>query len=203
MAALAAVAAGVGQAMKAFNLQKQKIAETKAYREAGNRTMAATTRDMDEEQRNKELMHSRALALAAASGGGVDDPGMVKILGDLNAEGEYRVMAHLWSGQDRAAGLQFRAAEAKKEGDAAIPVGIINALSAGASAYSRSGGTGLFGSSGSAASVGAGASGATSVTGVSGVSGGRYTIPSDLAKAWGGNVPIGVLNKRGIRPRYG
>ncbi len=159
MAVISAIAAGGAQLIKAFNIQKRKIAETLALREAKNRSMAATTREMAEEQRNKEFMHSRALALAAASGGGTGDPGMVKVLSDLNAEGEYRIMSRLWSGQDRAEGLIHEAEEAKKEGDSAITAGIVNAVSSAASAYA--GGGGSFG--GSAAAAGAGASGATSV----------------------------------------
>lgn len=142
MAQLAAIAAGGGQAYKAFQIRKQKIAESKAYREAKNRSMAATTREVAEEESNKEFMYSRALAVAAASGGGVGDPGMVKLLGDLNAEGEYRVMSKLWAGLNEAQGLIFRADEAKKEGDAAITAGIFNALTAAGSAYAGAGGFG-------------------------------------------------------------
>lgn len=135
MAQLAAVAGGVGQAIKAWQIQKLKIEEAKAFREAKNRSMAATTREMAEEERNKEYMHSRALALAAASGGGVDDPGVVKVLADLNAEGEYRIMSRLWSGQNEAEGLIFRAEAAKREGDAAILAGMVNVVTSAMSAH--------------------------------------------------------------------
>jgi len=148
MAQLAlAVVAGGGKAIEAFNIRKQKIAESLAYREAKNRSMATTTREMAEEQRNKEFMYSRALAVAAASGGGTGDPGVVKLLGDLNAEGEYRIFSRLWAGQNEAEGLIHRAEEAKKEGDAAFTAGIFNALSAGAGAYASGGGS--FGGGGS------------------------------------------------------
>ena len=128
MAQLAAVAAGGAQLIKAWQIKKLKIEETKGYREAKNRSMAATTREMAEEERNKEYMHSRALAVAAASGAGVDDPGMVKVLADLNAEGEYRIMSRLWSGQNEAEGLVYRAEAAKREGSAAMTAGMINAV---------------------------------------------------------------------------
>ena len=128
MAQLMAVASGVGRAIQAFKQRKLKIEESKAYREAKNRSMAATTREMAEEERNKEYMYSRALALAAASGGGVDDPGVVKVLADLNAEGEYRIMSRLWSGQNEAEGLIYRAEAAKREGDALFTAGMINAV---------------------------------------------------------------------------
>ena len=145
MAQLGFLAAGVGQAIKAFQQQKLKIEEAKGFREAKNRSMAATTREMAEEQRNKEYMHSRALAVAAFSGAGVDDPGMVKVLADLNAEGEYRIMSKLWRGQDEAEGLIYRAEVAKREGDAALVAGAVNTVSSAMSAYSAGG----FGGSGS------------------------------------------------------
>jgi len=141
MAQLAAIAAGGAQAYKGYQIRKQKIAETKAYREAKNRSMAATTREIAEEERDKEFMYSRALAVAAASGGGVGDPGVVKLLADLNAEGEYRVMSKLWSGLNEAQGLIFRAEEAKSEGDAAFTAGIFNAFTAAGTAYAGAGGS--------------------------------------------------------------
>lgn len=136
MAQLAVLAFTAGsELMRAHALQKAKRREEAAYNEAANRTMGATTREIAAEERNKERMHSRALLLAAASGGGVDDPGMVALLGDLNAEGRYRMFSRLWSGQNEAAGLRFRANEAGKEADSAMTAGIINALSSGAKAY--------------------------------------------------------------------
>ena len=138
MAWLKAAAAFGAEAFKAYQVKQAKIQETLAYREAKNRTMAATTREVAEEARTKEFMHSRALAVAAASGGGTGDPGMVKILGDLNAEGEYRMMSKLWAGMNEAESLIFRAKQAEEEGDAAIKAGIINAFSEAAKAYGGS-----------------------------------------------------------------
>lgn len=136
MATIAKVAVGAGSALYKGNvLRKKKLQEAEAYRDAKNRTMAAATREMEEERRTKEFMHSRAVALAAASGGGVDDPTVVKLLGDINAEGEYRVMSRLWAGQDRAEGLLFRSEVARRESDDARTAGVFNALTAGLDAY--------------------------------------------------------------------
>jgi hypothetical protein len=140
MAEVAAFASAGAEAYKAHQLHKNKLLEAQAFRDAKNRTMAATTREMAEGERTKELMHSRAIALAAASGAGVDDPGMVKILGDLNAEGEYRIMSQLWSGQNEAEGQIFRAEAAQREADDAYTAGVINVITAGTSAYFGAGG---------------------------------------------------------------
>ncbi len=137
-----AVAAGGAEAIKAFQRHKLGIEEAEAFRDAKNRSMAATTREIAEEDRDKEYMHSRALAIAAASGGGVDNPGVVKVLADLNAEGEYRIMSKLWSGQNEAEGLVFRAEAAEREADAALLAGAFNTVSSAMSA-----GAGGFGAS--------------------------------------------------------
>ncbi len=136
MAELKAVAGGAAEAVKAWKKHKLKLQEAQAFRDAKNRSMAATTREMAEEERTKEFMHSRALAVAAASGAGVDDPGMVKVLADLNAEGEYRVMSRLWAGQDRAEGLIFRSEVAKREADDALVEGAFNVVASAMSASS-------------------------------------------------------------------
>ncbi len=141
MAELAAIATGGSELYKAHQVRKQKLRDAEAYRDAKNRSMAATTREIAEEERNKELMHSRAIAIAAHSGAGVDDPGVIKILGDLNAEGEYRIMSRLWSGQNDAEGLIYRAEAAKREAEYVKSAGIVNALTAGLSGYSTAGGS--------------------------------------------------------------
>lgn len=145
MAWVAAVAAGGAEAYKAWQTHKFKEAEAVAYDEAGRRVMAAGTRDFQEEQRNREYMYSRALAVAAASGGGVDTPSMVKVLGDIQAEGQYRAYSKLWRAQNDAEGMYFRAHAARKEAETALTVGLINTVAAGFSAYATAGGS--FGSS--------------------------------------------------------
>lgn len=158
MATLAAITAGGANAAKAFQTHKAKIAEAKALREQKNRVMSATTREMAEEQRNKEHMHSRAITLAAAGGGGVDDPTVANILGDLNAEGEYRVLSTLWTGQNEAEALSHAARMAEREGRDILDAAPFSVVSSAMSAYVGSGGS--FGGGASSAKVGAGASGA-------------------------------------------
>lgn len=132
---VAAVVAGGAEAVKAYQSAKLKRAEVKGIRDAKNRRMAAGTREVAEAAREKEFMHSRAVAVGAASGAGLNNPGAVKILGDLNAEGEYRVLARLWAAVNDAQGLNFRAEAARREEKAILAAGVVNALSAGTSAY--------------------------------------------------------------------
>jgi len=154
--AVAAVMAA-GSLYKGAQEKKLKEEEAVGFREAANRRLGAATREVAEEQRNKENVYSRALSVAAASGAGTQY-GVTKLLSDLNAEGEYRIFSRLWAGEDEAEGLRFRADQARREGNAAAQASSINAITSAVSSY-RS-----FGGAPSAASAGAGASGATAAT---------------------------------------
>ena len=128
----------VAGAYKGYQAKKLKDEEAQGYREAAGRQMAMTTREMQEHIRNKELMHSRAIVVAGASGAGTE--GLTKLLGDLNAEGEYNIMATLWNGMNEAEGLTYRAEAAEREGKAAQTAGIIDGITSAVSAYAGMGG---------------------------------------------------------------
>ena len=140
----------VAGAYKGYMAKKLKEEEAQGYRDAAGRTMAITSREMAEEIRNKKLMHSRAIAVAGLSGAGTD--GITKLLGDLNTEGEYRVLSVLWNGMNEAEGLQFRAEAAEREGKAAQTAGIIDGITSAVSAYVGMGGGGGVGASPTASS---------------------------------------------------
>lgn len=147
----------VGALYKGQEAKKLKEEEAQGYAEAANRRLAAASREVSEQERTKEFMYSKAIASAAASGGGTGH-GVTKLLGDLNAEGMYRMMSVLWTGQDEADGLRFRSEQALREGDAAEKASYVNAVTSAVSSYAGMGG---FDTSPSAAAAGAGASGAT------------------------------------------
>lgn len=127
MAQLAILAVmAVGAMNKGAQERKLAYHEAQGLRDAGNRRMAAATAEVAEGERLKEHMYSRALALSADSGGGTD-AGMVNLLGDLNAEGDYRIFSKLYVGADEAMGLQFQSQQAMRAGDAALEAGYVNA----------------------------------------------------------------------------
>lgn len=136
MAQIAIMAVSAFSALnKGAQARKLKYQQAEGIDAAANRRMAATTADVAEEERKKKFMYSRALAIAAASGGGVDDAGMVALLGDLNAEGEYRVMSKLYVGQEETEGLRFRAEAARREGESALEAGYLNTVTSVISSY--------------------------------------------------------------------
>lgn len=76
---------------------------------------ASSQREAIEQRRQSRLAQSRALALAAASGGGASDPTVTNIIADLEGEGEYRALSSLYEGNERAIGLENDAKARRKE----------------------------------------------------------------------------------------
>jgi len=136
MAAIAVVAVMFAAGLyKGQQAKKAKDREAVGLEEAANRRLGAAHREAAEEERNKDFIYSRALAVSAFSGAGTSDPGMVALFGDLNAEGEYRILARLYAGEDEAEGLRFRAEVARREGEAALEAGAVEGVTSAVSAY--------------------------------------------------------------------
>ncbi|WP_016745739.1 hypothetical protein [Rhizorhabdus wittichii] len=104
---------------------------------------ATSQREAMEERRQARLLNSRALAVAAASGGGADDPSVVNLMADIDGEGAYRALTALYEGETEARGLEAQAKARRKEGKNAKIAGFINAgaslLGAGSSLKERYG----------------------------------------------------------------
>jgi hypothetical protein len=120
MAQIALVAKAGMELWKGREEKKLANEEAKELSKAGRREMAATTHDVAAAEKTKELMESRAMAVGAAQGAGLSDPTMVKLIGDLNAEGEYRMLQALYTGSDRAMGLYDASGKARRSGNSAM-----------------------------------------------------------------------------------
>lgn len=92
-----------------------------------------------EQRRQAELLSSRALAVAAASGAGVDDPTVLNIMANIAGEGEYRALTALYEGEEEARGLELNAdarrREAKNTKKAAKFSALGTIIGAGSDAY--------------------------------------------------------------------
>lgn len=66
-------------------------------------------------RREGRFAKSRALAAAAASGGGATDPTVVKILSEIEGQSEYEALSDLYSGESQAYALE-QEAEATRYG---------------------------------------------------------------------------------------
>jgi hypothetical protein len=82
-----------------------------------------------EERRRARLAESRALAVAGASGAGASDPTVLDIMGGIAEEGEYRALNALYTGEDRARGMEGNAAARRFEADQARRAGRAEARS--------------------------------------------------------------------------
>lgn len=88
-------------------------------------------------RRQNQLQQSRARAVGAAFGGGVD----ADIIGDLAAAGELDALTALWEGREAATGRNAQAAVSRAEGRqlerAGKLKGITTILSSGSSLYEK------------------------------------------------------------------
>lgn len=187
------LALGYSEYRKGRELEKQKKREAQSYMEASQRRQAAMTREVAEEKRKRDVMEARALTVAAASGAGVDVPGVINLIGDLNAEGWYRMLAAMYTGQTEAAGYQFRAEAARAEASAAKQAGIIGGITSAITGYYMMGGF-------STVDPVKGGLSTVSPGSYSAVPGGGPKI-TDFSKTRIKNMPTITGEMSGIRPR--
>lgn len=105
--------------------RQQMAAEFNAWQaeKAAGVTLAISQRQAIEERRQADLEASRSLAVAAASGGGVSDPTIVRLLARTQGEGVYRANVALYEGEARARQLRFDAMLGKASGFDALAEG--------------------------------------------------------------------------------
>lgn len=121
-----------------------------------------------EQQRQARLLTSRALAVAAASGGGATDRTITDVISNIAGEGAYRSAVALYQGEEKARMLRMEAEGKRYEASMAI-----DSANARASAYRTaatssllSGAGSLFGKYGMG---GFGSAGGTTVSDAGGV----------------------------------
>lgn len=97
--------------------------EAAQLRGQAGQSVAAGQHAAREKRRQAELVQSRAIAVAAASGGGVSDPTIVNMLGKIAGEGAYRANLSLYEGEERARVMRMNAAARDYEGALALEAG--------------------------------------------------------------------------------
>lgn len=124
------------QAGKAAKINAESVALQQE--KAGKAAQAESQRVALFERKKANYAESRALALAAASGGGVDNPTVQNILGDIKEQGDYNVLASLYSGDTDAELAKLSAGATRRQGRAYQRASYLNAgstLLAGASSF--------------------------------------------------------------------
>ena len=87
-------------------------------------SVALGQRQAMEERRQGDIAASRALAVAAASGAGVSDPTIVRLLTAHKGEGAYRAEVALYEGEERARSLRIAAISERLGGSQALEEGL-------------------------------------------------------------------------------
>ena len=125
-----------GSAVKAQGEAKGRAKDYEAnlMRVRGGQEFAASQREMLNEKKKTQLVQSALQARSAAQGGG-SDPSVVKMAGDIAAEGKYRQMTALYKGQDIQGYLENAARLKNFEGSEYRRAGEIAKRSSRMSAY--------------------------------------------------------------------
>ena len=103
--------------------QEAAMKREAAYKEAAymeqqaTQAVAASQRDMLAERKQAELLQSRALAVAAASGAGASDTTVENIIANISGEGAYREKLALYSGKQKSLELRTGAEIRRAGGD--------------------------------------------------------------------------------------
>lgn len=84
---------------------------------------ASSQRDAIEQNRQADIVASRALAVAAASGGGASDPSVMKVISEIKGEGALRASMALYEGEAHARKLRISGLMSQLEGDNAVVAG--------------------------------------------------------------------------------
>lgn len=90
--------------------------EAAQMEQQAGQVVAASQRDAEEQRRQSQLMQSRALALAAASGAGASDPTVVDLIAKTAGDGAYRAGVALYQGEERHRQLLLGADAKRYEG---------------------------------------------------------------------------------------
>lgn len=126
---------GAGKAAK-----RSADAEAARLRRQAGQTRASAQREALEAKRSSRYAQSRALAVAASSGAGANDPTVQNIIADLAGEGEYGALTALYEGEERALGMEDTATATQREGRAKRTAGYLQGAStllSGASSLSE------------------------------------------------------------------
>lgn len=110
-----------GQAAADAGASQKQAQYFKAAQEdmAAQESRAASQRVSLDKAHDTTLVLSKLQARAAASGGGADDPTVTTLASGIAGRGEYEQLMSLYTGENRARGLEDEAMGARLTGDAA------------------------------------------------------------------------------------
>lgn len=120
--ASAAGTVAAGAVAKNNDIAKAQEMERKAQEER-----AVATREAIEKRREADLIQSKQLAGAAASGGSTTDATMLDIFSDTEAQGAYNSASAIYRGEASARNLEAGAANARASAKTRMPAAYLSA----------------------------------------------------------------------------
>ena len=93
------------------------------YTQQAGQEIAVAQRQAIEVRRQSQLLQSRALAVAAASGAGASDPTIIQLISQVSGEGAYRAAVALYDGEEKARQLRMKADASRYEAASAVASG--------------------------------------------------------------------------------
>lgn len=109
--------------------------EAQQLEQNAGQVISASQRQAFETTRTGKYTASRALAVAAASGGGASDPTVMNTISQLASETAYRRSLDLYQGEERARQLRLSASAARMTGD----IGAAASIGQGQAAVTQAG----------------------------------------------------------------
>ena len=120
MSALSSISGG-RQAKAASKFEARQMEYNAGQREAAGQQEAIKAR------RESDILASRALAIAGASGAGTVDPNVLRIVSGIKGEGEYNAQMSRYNAKSGAESMRAQARATRMEGKNAQKAGWINA----------------------------------------------------------------------------
>lgn len=122
-AGLAAMAGG--QILGGLEAQRDAKFMARQAEQMGKEAIATASSEAAEQYRQARLLQSRAIAVAAASGGSALDPDVVDIVAGIAREGDYRARTALYGGQTRRDSFDAQAKNYRRSGRSAVLGGLL------------------------------------------------------------------------------
>lgn len=124
---------GAGSIAGGMNAAQQAKMQARQLERQAQEEKAAARREAFRKREEGERIGSRQLAVAAASGGGVNDPTVLDIMGDTAAETEIQAEELEYAGNVRASDLENYASAVRAGGKQAATAGMVKGITSIAS----------------------------------------------------------------------
>jgi hypothetical protein len=128
LGAVGSLVGAIGAMSSANNQAAALEAQAKERERVAAQERANAQRVAVEKQREEKLIQSTLQARAAASGGGAQDPTVVRLASGIAQEGNYQTRGAIYEGESKAAVLEGQAAIDRMEARSARTAGMFSAF---------------------------------------------------------------------------